>query len=74
MVVRVSMNIFNIFGVVEMLQLSTFLELLQFTLIESYEQRLVKIIYLTSPIFVVVLKFNSNLYQFYGILENVLVL
>ena len=58
-----------------MLHLNTFWKLLQFTLSKSYEQRLVKIIYLTSPIFVVVLKVNSSLYEFFsGFLEKVLVL
>ena len=47
-----------------MLQINTFWKLLKFTLIKSYEQMLVKIIYLTSPIFVKHLKDKWGLYEF----------
>ena len=42
MIVRVSMKIFMIFGIVKMLQLNTFWKLLNSTLIKKYEQMLVK--------------------------------
>ena len=59
------MEIFMIFEFVKMPQLNAFWKLLQFTLIKSYEQMLGKIIYLTSQIFVVVLKGNSSLHEFF---------
>ena len=64
MVVRVSIKFFMNFGIVKMLQINTFWKLLKFTLIKSYEQMLVKIIYLTSPIFVKHLKVKWGLYEF----------
>ena len=48
-----------------MLQLNTFWKLLKIILIKSYEQMLVKIIYLTSPIFVEHLKVTWGLYEFF---------
>ena len=55
-----------IFGRVKMPQLNTVWKLFQFTLFKDYEQMSVKINYLTSSIFVVVLKSNSSLDDFGG--------
>ena len=52
MAVRVSMKILMIFGIDKMPQLNKFWNFLHFTLFKIYEQMLVKLIYLTSPIFV----------------------
>ena len=45
-------------------QLNAFWKLLQITLTKSYEPMLSKLIYLASPIFVMILKVISSLYEF----------
>ena len=64
MVVRVSMKIFMIFGIVKMLQLNTFWNLSKMALTKPYEQIWGKTFYFGPPIFVEVLKVNSSLYEF----------
>ena len=64
MVVRVSMKIFMIFGIVKMLQLNTFWNLSKMALTKTYEQIWGKTFYFEAKLFVVLLKVMGRLYKF----------